>query len=231
MRLLKMMMALAAATVLAAMPAYAQGAADPQPPAKPPVTQPPAKPPATQPPATQPPATQPAPAPPPPAMKPPAPFPEGAKIAFVNMQYIASVSSEGKSASGRLDALRKKKSDELSEKNKSLQTAEAKLQQGANTLSDSARASLEKEIEKTRRDLQFAQQDAQTEVNEETQRLQNEFQEKLSPIVESLRAEKGLHIIFSVVDSGIVAAEPGLDLSGEVVKRFDAVATKPAPKK
>jgi outer membrane protein len=172
---------------------------------------------------TAPPAT-------PPAAKPPAPFPEGAKIAFINIQMIASTSAEGKAASGRLDALKTKKNQELTEKTKALQAAQNKLQQGGTVLSDQARGALEKDIERMNRELQFAQQDAQSEVTDETQKLQNDFQEKLSPIVEQLRMEKGLQVIFSVVDSGIVAADPGLDLSAEVVKRFDSAA-KPAPKK
>ena len=97
-------------------------------------------------------------------------------------------------------------------------------------LSDQARAQLEKDIEKATRDLQFAQTDAQTEVTDLTNELQGVFQEKLNPIIEQLRIDKGLLMIFSVRDSGVVAVEPGLDLSSEVIKRFDAAA-KPAPKK
>ena len=83
---------------------------------------------------------------------------------------------------------------------------------------------------KTTRDLQFAQQDAQTEVTDLTNELQGIFQEKLNPIIEQVRIDKGLQVIFSVRDAGIVAVEPGLDLSAEVIKRFDAAA-KTAPKK
>jgi hypothetical protein len=65
-----------------------------------------------------------------------------------------------------------------------------------------------------------------------TNQLQNEFQEKLNPVLEQVRAEKGLWLILSVRDSGIVAVDLGLDLSAEVVKRFDATAkTAPATKK
>ena len=97
-------------------------------------------------------------------------------------------------------------------------------------MSEQARSQAEKEIEKMQRELQFANQDAQTEVTDLTNQLQGDFQEKLSPIVEALRAEKGLQIIFSVADSGIVAAELGLDLSAEVVKRFDAASKTPVKK-
>jgi len=214
MRLLKLMIAMTAgAFLLASTPGFAQT--------------PPVKPPAQTPPVTAPPAAK----PPTPAEKPPAPFPEGAKVAYVNIQYIASNSAEGKAASKKLDDLKKKKNDELLEKQKNLQAAQDKLQKGGSVMSESARGQAEKEIEKMQRELQFANQDAQQEVQDLTNQLQNDFQEKLSPIVEALRAEKGLQLIFSVADSGLVAAEPGLDLSAEVVKRFDAAAKTPAVKK
>jgi Skp family chaperone for outer membrane proteins len=97
-------------------------------------------------------------------------------------------------------------------------------------LNDTARGQLEKDIEKAQRDMQFAQQDAQTEVQDLTNQLQGDFQEKLNPVIEQLRVDKGLLMIFSIRDAGVVAADPGLDLSAELVKRFDA-ATKAAPKK
>ena len=181
-------------------------------------------------PATQPPATPPAAAAPAPAPRPPAPFPEGAKFAFIDIQAIASNSSEGKAATAKLDDLRKKKNGELVAKNASLKSMQDKLNAGGTVLNDQARAQLEKDIEKTTRDLQFAQQDAQTEVTDLTNELQGIFQEKLNPIIEQLRVDKGLQVIFSVRDAGIVAVEPGLDLSAEVIKRFDAAA-KTAPKK
>ena len=43
------------------------------------------------------------------------------------------------------------------------------------------------------------------------------------PIVEEVRMERGLWIIFALGEnSNIAAAHAGLDLSGEIVKRLDA---------
>lgn len=220
MRVLKtMIMTTAMSVLLVATAGYAQGTAPQQ--------QKPAPPPTQQPPATPPAATTPPPAP---APRPPAPFPEGAKFAFIDIQAIASNSAEGKAATAKLDELRKKKNTELVGKSNSLKAMQDKLQAGGTVLNDAARSQLEKDIEKTQRDLQFAQQDAQTEVQDLTNQLQGDFQEKLNPIIEQLRLDKGLLIIFSIRDSGIVAAEPGLDLSSEVIKRFDAAGKTP-PKK
>jgi outer membrane protein len=218
MKLLKkMVVMIAMGVLLAATRGYAQAPAAPAP--------------ATgqKPPATPPAGVTPAP-PPTPAPKPPAPFPEGAKFAFIDIQAVASNSAEGKAATAKLDDLRKKKNAELLGKNNALKAMQDKLNAGGSVMSDQARGQLEKDIEKAQRDLQFAQQDAQTEVTDMTNQLQGDFQEKLNPVIEQLRTDKGLLMIFSIRDSGVVSAEPGLDLSLEVIKRFDA-ANKPAPKK
>jgi outer membrane protein len=203
--------------VLVAAPAFAQG------------TQPPTTPPTTPPAGQQPPATPPTPAAKPPAA--PEPFPEGAKIAFVDIQAIAGTSAEGKAAALRVQEAEKKLAADLQEKNKALQALQQKMQQGANVLSPQAFSRLEKDIEKLTRELQFAQQDAQEEATELRNQVQVEFQEKLNPVLEDVRKEKGLLIIFSIRDSGIAAANMGLDVTGDVIKKFDAAAAAKTPPK
>ncbi len=177
-----------------------------------------------QPAATTPPSLAPT-----PAQAPPRPFPEGAKIAYVNVQAIASNSVEGKAASSKVAELQKQKVAELGEKNKQLQALQTKLQQGGSVLSDQARGQLEKDIEKMNRDIQFFQQDANTELQELQTKLQNDFQEKLNPILEQVATEKGLNMLLDINNSGAVWANTGLDLSAEVIRRFDAASKTSAP--
>ena len=184
----------------------------------------------TTPPAQTPPAQTPAAPAPAPQAQPPKPFPEGAKVAFVDLQVIASNSVEGKAATAQLDEYRKKKNAEIAEMTKEAQAVQTKLQQGGTVLSDQARAQAEKDLQKYQRDLQALQEDANQELQELTARLQASFQERLNPIIEQVATEKDLYVVFSVRDSGIVWAYSGVDLSGEVIKRFDAAA-KTAPKK
>ena len=54
------------------------------------------------------------------------------------------------------------------------------------------------------------------------QELQQQFQAKLLPILVDLSKEKGLQVLFSAGDSGVIWAEPGIDLTLEAVKRLDA---------
>ena len=216
MRALKLSITIAAiSTVLAAGPAWAQAPAAQNPPAQ----TPPAQPPATAAPAAQAPAAQ-----------PPRPFPEGAKVAFVNLNAVAQNASEGKAATAKIQDFIKRKNAEIQEKQKALQGLQAKLQQGASVMSDQARAQLEKDITRQTRELQSSQEDAQTEQQQLTQDLQNEFQQKLFPIIDQIANEKGLHMVFSG-DGGPIWANPGLDLSPEVIKRLDATSKPGTTKK
>lgn len=198
---------------LRAVPSAVEGQTPTQPPPKPQTpTQPPTTPPAGQP-------TAPKPAPPP---MPPAPFPQDAKYAVVDVQAIAQNSSAGKAASARLNDLNAKKLSEIQDRNKQLQALTTKRDQGApGVLNDAARAQLDKDIEKLQREIQFAQSNAQAEMQDLNNELQGEFQKRLVPIIEEIAKEKGLYLVFTA-DSGFAYVHPGLNISDEVIKRLDA---------
>ncbi len=155
------------------------------------------------------------------------PFPEGAKIAFVVLQRVVAESAEGKQASARVQALQQKKVAELNERQKAAQGLQEKLDKSGAVMSEAARADLTKQVERANVDLQRATQDAQAEVQELQQQLQEEFQRRIAPIIEAVGKEKGLHYIFNGPDSGLVWADASLDITNDVVKKFDSV--KPAP--
>ena len=183
-----------------------------------------AQPPSAQPPPAQPPA-QAAPAP---APQPPAPFPQGAKIGFVNFQRVIQESSDGKASTARVNALMAKKQNEGTEKQKQLAANQQKLQTSGSVMSDAARGQLEKEIERQQVEGQRFQQDAQAEVQELTNELQNEFIKKVTPILQQVATEKGLYALFNAQEAGFAWVDPGLDLTTEVIKKLDAATTKPA---
>src|SRR5213079_2266626 len=103
-------------------------------------------------------------------------------------------------------ALNQQKVTDLNDKNKALQNSQQKLDSGASVLSDAARAQLAKDIDRQQNELQ------------------QEFQQKLGPVVQQVAQEKKLEILFSALDAGIIWADAGLDLTSEVIRRFDAAA-------
>jgi outer membrane protein len=156
-------------------------------------------------------------------------FQEGLKYAYLRVDVIAANSVEGRAANERVKSLNDQKVRELNERNKALQTAQQKLEQGGSVLNDAARAQLQQEIERQQRDIQRFTEDAQQDVQALQQQLQEDFQRKLNPIVDRVAREKQVHMVFSAADSGLVWADPTMDLTAEIIKAFDAAATaKPA---
>src|SRR5881409_459884 len=96
-----------------------------------------------------------------------APLPAGAKIAFVNVQYIAANSNDGKAANARVNALVQKKQGEIAAAQKNPQEA------------------------------QKIQAAAQEEVQKLQAELQAEFQKKLFPLLQQMAVEKHLSMLLS----------------------------------
>ncbi|OFW06079.1 MAG: hypothetical protein A3I61_14435 [Acidobacteria bacterium RIFCSPLOWO2_02_FULL_68_18] len=161
------------------------------------------------------------------------PFPAGIKYAFINIQRIAAESAEGKALAAKVQALNQKKVTELNEKNKQLQAAQQKLEAGGSVLNPTALGQLQKEVERLQVDIQRFTEDAQQEVQALQQELQEEFQRRLTPVVQQVAMERGLHLLFSAADSGLVWADLSLDITTDVIREFDVVAKSaaaPAPK-
>jgi outer membrane protein len=217
MKLLKTMFVVAVVSAVTAGSALAQTTPPAQPPA-----QPPAKPTTPAPPPAQPAAAE-----------APRPYPEGAKLAFFDVQTVASNSADGKAATAKLQELDKKKIAEIQAKNKQLEDTRNKLQSSGSIMNDQARLAAEKEVDKLTREVQFLQQEAQSERTQLQTELQVDFQRKLAPVLDQIAKEKGLHMLFDFQTSGALWADPGLDLTQEVIKRLDASkgATPPPVKK
>ena len=187
-------------------------------------TAPPATPPAQNPPAAQQPPAKPA--EPKPAAA-PVPFPEGAKVAYVFMQGIFNGSAEGKAAATRMQDWEKKKTAEIQAKVKEGEGIQAKLNSTTNVMNEQARAQAQRDLQRLQREITAMQEDAQAEGDQLRQQLLRDFSQKVNPIIAAVAKERGLHMVFSVSDQANVAwADPGLDLTQEIIKRVDA-----APKK
>lgn len=171
--------------------------------------------------AQTPPAPAPAPAAPPAAA--PAPFPADARIGFVNLQAVVQNSVLGRAGQERLKALTDKKSAEIGEKNKEIQTLQQEIQSGQNVLAATVLAQKNADLDRRNRELQFLQEQAQVDVEAMQGELLEQFGQKVLPIVEQIRVERNLWAVMTTGDnSGLVAVNPALDLSAEVVRRLDA---------
>jgi Skp family chaperone for outer membrane proteins len=200
----------------------------------PPPTQTP--PPATQqtqpPPPTQKP-TPPLPVPQTPATKPPAPpvpFPADVKIGLVSLQAVVAGSKLGKAGQDELKKLSDQKKVELDAYQKKIDTLEKEIQSQAAVLAGAAIQGKQAQLDKLRREFQYAQDQANADLNQLNGQLLQAFEDKVLPIIESVRAEKGLWFVLAVQQTApgepagslqMVSYMPGIDLTAEVIKRLD----------
>ena len=161
-------------------------------------------------------------------------FQDGLKYGYVQIQLIAANSNQGKAFNAKVQALQEQKIKELQDRNKALQAAQEKLEKGAGVMNDQARGQLQMDIERQQRDIQRFTEDAQQEVTALTQQLQQDFERVLTPVIDRIAKEKQVHFIFNAQESGLVWADPSLDLTGDIIKALDSGApaastAKPAP--
>ena len=147
------------------------------------------------------------------------------------MAAYQSVGAAQKDFDALVKAVTDKKQTENNDRQKKLQSDQQKLQTSGSMLNDAARAQLEKDIEKQQVDMQRFQQDAQAEINEIQQEVQNDFVKKLQPVVDKIAAEKGLQLLFNSAEAGLAWAAPGLDLTPEVIKAIDGPKAPPTTPK
>jgi outer membrane protein len=172
------------------------------------------------------------PAPAPAAALPPlAKFQDGLKYAYIRIDRIAAESNEGKNLNDRVKALNDQKVRELNDKNKALQSVQQKLESGGSVLNDTARAQLQSEVERQQRDIQRFTEDAQQDLQALQQQLQEEFTRQLNPVLDKVAREKQVHMVFNATESGLVWADPSMDLTTDVIKALDTTAPVPAAAK
>ena len=214
LQMMRIMIGLILGVLVLPGPAAAQAQQKPAAPASPtqkPTAPPPA--PAPQAPATAKPATP----TPPPA---PVPFPADAKVGFVDMQYVISESKLGKAGMEKIQALSAKQNAERTQRSTEIQKLQQELQAGASVLTQAVITEKTADLDKKTREAQFMAQSQQADLESLNKQLLADFEAKVLPIVEQIRAERGLWLIFTA-DTPIAAGHPGLNLSLEVIKKLD----------
>jgi Skp family chaperone for outer membrane proteins len=152
-------------------------------------------------------------------------FPKDSRIGYVDLERVAALSREGKSATAQLEALRTKKAAEVASRGKQIELLQEKLSAGSAVLNEAAFTRLQRESQRAQLDFQRFNEDAQAEVRDTQQQLWRAFTTRLFPVVGEVATEKNLWAVFSS-ESTLLWHHPGIDLSEEIARRLDAADSK-----
>lgn len=147
---------------------------------------------------------------------------EQTKIGVVNSQEVLEKSSEGKKAIAQLQEKDKSQQDRLSKLDEEIRQLETKLNTQRLTLTNEAILQMSSDLEKKRTDRKRLAEDALREIQDLRLRLFNKVQNELLPIIEQVGKERNIEIIFDLASSGTIYFNPAIDLTEEVIKRYDA---------
>jgi len=147
-------------------------------------------------------------------------------IAVVDVQQLVQESAAGKEALTRLKQLQDAK---LAEGRKLADEFEGLRKQFAAqraTLTDAKVAELQKQIEDREIQLKRFQADAQQQLEEARRKELEALEKQIMPVIDEVGREQKLQLIFNKFQSGLVYAEETLDITDQVLRRFNTKVTK-----
>ncbi len=158
-----------------------------------------------------------------------------ARVTIVDMARVSAESPLGKSYVAQLDKLQTEiqaamtqKQTELGKLDAAIKALQDELETQGSVLSQEAREKKQLEITRKSRERQAFLEDGQAEINrmrehanQEAQRITNEFQLKVRPIIEQVAKEKGFDVI---IDSQFAyTVNRDFDITALVITRAEAV--------
>jgi Skp family chaperone for outer membrane proteins len=151
-------------------------------------------------------------------------FRADSNVGFVDLQRIFNESAYGKEGIAKIGALQKTLSDGLSARTRDMQALSDKIKTQQNLVAPAVWLEWNGDLQRMQREAQFAEQEANMQVEQLQQRLLANFEAMVRPVIESVRSEKNLWAIFAVQpvqeaagSLTLIAADPAIDLSAEVV--------------
>jgi len=147
------------------------------------------------------------------------------KLGFVNSQDVLEKSTEGKKIMARLQEADRQNQAKVSNLDDQIRKLQTELNTQRITMTEEAIMAKTADLDRKNTERKRMAEDAYASMNELRDRLLKKLQDELVLIVEQIGKEKGYDFIFDLVRSGAVYWNPAIDLTGDVIKKYDASKT------
>lgn len=147
---------------------------------------------------------------------------ESPKLGYINSQQIIQEAPGAQEARQELEADISQYRSEVQQMGQELQQMMEQFEQQQRTLSAEARESRQEEIRQKQQEYQQRVQQLEQQAAQRQQELVQPIMERINAVIEQIRREGGYTMVFDVAAQGIIAADPGLDLTPEVIRRLQA---------
>lgn len=153
------------------------------------------------------------------------------KIAVINSPSAFQNSVEGKRAASQFQAREDKIKGDLARIDNDLRALETRLNTQRMTLTNEAVGQLQADIDRKTTERKRTEEDATRDYQQFQMNIMQKIRNEMIVIVTQIAQERGFDVVLDVAASGIVYFNPTIDITDEVVRRYDASKAAPPAKK
>jgi len=153
------------------------------------------------------------------------------KVGVINIQSAIISTKDGQKAAADLAAKYEPRRKNIESRSGEIGSLKERLSKGANTMSEDAKQALVREIDTKTRSLQRDTEDAQTEFDQEQNKVLQELGQKMMAVIDKYARDNGFTMILDVgaPQNPVLYASNNIDITNEIVGLYDKNAPTAAP--
>jgi len=144
------------------------------------------------------------------------------KVAFVDLQRALNEVADGRQAKAKLKKEFDQRQKQLDERQEELKRLQADLQSKGDAMSDEARHKAQEEMDQKLMDVSRLYAQLQKELTQKEHDATKGIFAKMSSLIRSIAEAEGVSMVFEKTDSGLLYAQPSLDLTNELIRRYNS---------
>jgi Skp family chaperone for outer membrane proteins len=156
---------------------------------------------------------------------------QSVKIVVVNSARAFEQSAEGKKAIAQFQQRDAKIKADIQSKDDAIRTLESRLNAGRLTMTQDALLAIQADIDKKTTERKRSEEDGARDFTQFRDNLVAQIRAEMVTVIIALRKEKGYDLVLDLASSGVADFDQVLDVTDEVVRRYDASKAGATPVK
>jgi outer membrane protein len=145
------------------------------------------------------------------------------KVAIIDIRNAIMATKEGSAQGAAVNLKYQPKKDEFDKRQRDVQLLQDQLKKGSATMSDDAKAKIERDIDGKTKALQRDTQDTSTDYEEEMGKMYNELGNKMLEIIQQYSYQNGYAVVLDVSNqqTPVIWAAPSANITADIIKLYD----------
>ena len=152
------------------------------------------------------------------------------KVGVINIQSAIISIKDGQKAAAELATKYEPRRKQIEARSSEVGSLKERLSKGTNTMSEDAKQALVRDIDQKTRSLQRDTEDAQTEFDQEQNRVLGELGQKIMAVIDKYARDNGFVLILDVgaQQNPVLYASNNIDITNDIVALYDKNAPSAA---